>query len=314
MRNRSSTTEHAEAVSRRLATLSAELASVRGDPREPPSDRQPDRESDRQPGPPVEGSAVEASAPAETPQPPAIPVPGRHAHRRLPTRAGPGALRLAPAHLVVLALVLAVGLAVTAWLVVRSSAEPAALPEVEPAEGPLVATSTQQGAAAAEVDTAGAGSDAGTAAVPGAAAEQDVTVDVAGKVRRPGIAVLPAGSRVVDAIEAAGGARAGVDLTALNLARLLVDGEQVLVGVPVPAAAGSVGAVPAPPGSDGPLVDINTADQPTLETLPGVGPVTATAIIDWRTEHGGFTSVEELLEVDGIGEATLDELAPHVTI
>jgi competence protein ComEA len=140
-----------------------------------------------------------------------------------------------------------------------------------------------------------------------------VTVDVAGKVRRPGIVVLPAGSRVVDALDAAGGARPGVDLTSLNLARLLVDGEQVLVGLPVPAGVvGSAVASAAP--ADGAPVDLNTATAAELETLPEVGPVTAEAILAWRTEHGGFTAVEELLEVDGIGEATLATIAPHVTV
>ena len=111
-----------------------------------------------------------------------------------------------------------------------------------------------------------------------------------------------------------GGARPGVDLASLNLARLLVDGEQIVVGVP-PSAGVAGAASPLPPGStDGPLVNLNTADQALLETLPDVGPVTAEAIIAWRTEHGGFTAIDELLEVDGIGDATLAELSPHVTV
>jgi competence protein ComEA len=137
-----------------------------------------------------------------------------------------------------------------------------------------------------------------------------VTVDVAGKVRRPGIAVLQAGSRVVDALEAAGGARPGADLAGLNLARVLVDGEQIVVGVPAPAVA-----APSVPGTTaGPLVNINTAGPTELESLPEVGPVTAAAIVAWRDEHGGFTAVDELLEVDGIGEATLEAMAPFVTV
>ena len=137
-------------------------------------------------------------------------------------------------------------------------------------------------------------------------------MDVAGKVRRPGIAVLPAGSRVVDALEAAGGARRGVDLTALNLARPVVDGEQILVGVePAAGVAGTLGSTP-PTGEA--LVNLNTADAAALDTLPGVGPVTAEAILSWREDNGGFTSVDELLEVDGIGEATLADLAPLVTL
>ena len=148
---------------------------------------------------------------------------------------------------------------------------------------------------------------------PGAAGDT-VTVDVAGKVRRPGIAVLDAGSRVVDALEAAGGVRPGVDLSGLNLARLLVDGEQILVGVAVPAAAPPAAASPgaATPGAT--LVNINTAGLAELETLPEVGPVTAQAIVTWREDNGGFTAVDELLEVDGIGEATLEAMAPFVTV
>jgi competence protein ComEA len=104
----------------------------------------------------------------------------------------------------------------------------------------------------------------------------------------------------------------------VNLARPLTDGEQVLVGVGSSGAAPSVGAAPpsasSPGTTPGALVDINTADQTALETLPGVGPVTAQAILQWRTEHGGFTSVDELLEVSGIGDATLAKIAPYVTL
>ena len=144
------------------------------------------------------------------------------------------------------------------------------------------------------------------------AASGSVTVDVAGRVRRPGIAVLDAGSRVVDALKAAGGARGGVDLTGLNLARVLVDGEQILVGVDPPAGvAAGVSATAAPSAT---LVNLNTADQVALESLPEVGPVTAQAILAYRTEHGAFTSVDQLLDVDGIGEATLAQVTPYVTL
>ena len=130
-------------------------------------------------------------------------------------------------------------------------------------------------AAAGRAGGAGAG-DAGDgarrSAVGGAARGDVLVVDVAGKVRRPGIVVLDPGARVVDALEEAGGARRGVDLAPLNLARLLVDGEQIVVGVPGAPAAGS-----RPPDArgGGPLVDLNIADQAELETLPEVGPVTA---------------------------------------
>ena len=134
-------------------------------------------------------------------------------------------------------------------------------------------------------------------------------------MRRPGIAVLDAGARVVDALEAAGGARPGVDLTGLNLARVLVDGEQVVVGGPAPTGA-AASASPPPGDPSGPvvMVNLNTATESELDTLPEVGPVTAASILQWRDQHGGFTSVDELLEVDGIGEVTLGKLAPYVTV
>ena len=134
--------------------------------------------------------------------------------------------------------------------------------------------------------------------------------------------MLDAGARVTDALSAAGGAKRGVDLTSLNLARVLVDGEQIVVGARGAAAAGgATGAGPGAggtpggaPGASGPLVNLNLATQAELESLPQVGPVTAQSIIAWREQQGGFTSVDELLEVDGIGEKTLARLAPHVTV
>ena len=214
-----------------------------------------------------------------------------------------GRIALGPGQVAVVAVLVAVGLAVTTWWVLRGDPQPVAAPALGvPAAGPASALATP---AAVAVPTA-EGSPSPTGA-------GEVTVDVAGKVRRPGIAVLPAGSRVVDALEAAGGARPRVDLSSINLARVLVDGEQILVGVPV--AVGAAGpAASAPAGPAAPLVDLNTAGTAELETLPDVGPVTAEAIIAWRTEHGGFTAVEELLEVDGIGEATLATITPHVTV
>jgi competence protein ComEA len=144
---------------------------------------------------------------------------------------------------------------------------------------------------------------------------------VTGKVRRPGIATLPQGSRVVDALQAAGGPRHGASLTSLNLARVLADGEQIVVGLRAPpgvaaSAASGVGGGAAPGGASTPgaMVNINTADQTQLETLPGIGPVTARSILDYRTEKGGFTSVDELLEVSGIGDATLAKISPYCTL
>jgi competence protein ComEA len=302
MRRRPPSPEHAEAVSRRLATLSAELASVRGDPvagHQHTRIRQEPVPWDDEAGP------VEPV--------PVVPVPGRHASRRLADR-----VRLTPTHLAVLALLVALGVGITAWSLVRGQAEPVPVEPLPSAAPPLADLPAGPDGSAAPGAGAGASGATGASA-PGSpsgsqSASPDLTVDVAGKVRRPGIAVLPAGARVVDALEAAGGARRGVDLTALNLARPLVDGEQILVGVT--AAAGVPATVGDPAGSPtaGALVNLNTADPAALETLPGVGPVTAGSIIAWRDEHGGFTAVEELLEVDGIGDATLAQIAPHVTI
>ena len=302
MRRRPPTPEHAEAVSRRLATLSAELASVRGDPVVGHQHTRIRQEA-----------VAESSSWDDAVEVPPVPVPGRHASRRLADR-----VRLTPAHLAVVAVVVALGVGMAAWLAVRSQAEPVPVAPLTPVSEPLADVPAVDGSAAA----AGSGatstrSSAEESATSGGVADstaEDLTVDVAGKVRSPGIAVLPPGSRVVDALEAAGGARRGVDLTSLNLARPLVDGEQILVGVTAPAGVPATVGDPGSATTAGALVNLNTADPPTLETLPGVGPVTAGAIISWRDQHGGFSAVEELLEVDGIGDATLAQIAPHVTI
>ncbi|MFD8685391.1 helix-hairpin-helix domain-containing protein [Streptomyces sp. NPDC059651] len=136
-----------------------------------------------------------------------------------------------------------------------------------------------------------------------------VVVDVSGKVRRPGIHRLPAGARVADALRVAGGARPGVDLDSLNRARVLMDGEQIIVGAPPgPPAAGAGGVAPTAAGP----VSLNTATVEQLDTLPGVGPVLAQHIIDYRTQHGGFRSVDELREVNGIGDRRFTDLQPLV--
>ncbi len=142
----------------------------------------------------------------------------------------------------------------------------------------------------------------------------EVVVDVAGKVHDPGIVVLPEGARVHEAIEAAGGTKGRVDTTSLNLARVLADGEQVLVGVEAagpPTASGADGGGGGPAGA---VVNLNSATAEELQTLPGVGPVTAESIVTWRTENGRFSSVDDLLEVSGIGEKTLADLRDRVTV
>lgn len=154
-----------------------------------------------------------------------------------------------------------------------------------------------------------------------------VVVHVVGQVKRPGVRELPAGSRVAQAVAAAGGAKSGADLSRVNLARVLVDGEQVRIPAPddpvdpreltgpgaAPGAGGSGGTGGAGAGSGG-QVALNSADLTALDTLPGVGPVLAQRILDWRTQHGRFTSVDELGEVSGIGEKLLAQLTPLVTL
>ncbi|MFB8771431.1 helix-hairpin-helix domain-containing protein [Streptomyces broussonetiae] len=205
---------------------------------------------------------------------------------------------------------LAVLLAVAAVLAVQhfwtGRTQSVRAPEVVRAAGPFPAE--------AEAEAAGV-SAAGASAAPSAAGAPmgEIVVDVSGKVREPGVHRLPAGSRVADALDAAGGVRPGTDTDGLNRARFLVDGEQVVVGGPAPAAApvpaagaggggALAGVAPAAP------VSLNTATAEQLDTLPGVGPVLAQHILDYRTQHGGFRSVDELREVKGIGERRFADL------
>lgn len=143
-----------------------------------------------------------------------------------------------------------------------------------------------------------------------------VVVAVSGRVRRPGIVRLPAGARVADAIEAAGGALDDDDLALVNLARKVSDGELILVGVTPPpgASAEAGGAEGGTGGSPDGLVNLNTATSAQLQTLPGVGPVLAERIIAYREQHGGFESVSDLRKVTGIGDARYDELKDRVTV
>ncbi len=156
-----------------------------------------------------------------------------------------------------------------------------------------------------------------------------MVVSVVGLVHAPGLVTLATGARVADALDAAGGPLDGADVLGLNMARRVTDGEQIVVGIEAspgrPVEMGSsIVSDPAPspdspstaenPSSGGNLVDLNSATVEELDTLPGVGPVTAAAIISWRDANGRFGSVDQLGEVDGIGPARLDKLRDHVRV
>lgn len=155
--------------------------------------------------------------------------------------------------------------------------------------------------------------------------EHPVVVSVVGLVHQPGLVTIAPDSRIADAVAAAGGALSGADTLGLNLARHVADGEQVVVGIAMPAgkpqalgsSAGLGPSAPAPATTGtkpaGPI-DLNTATVEQLDTLPGLGPVRAAAIVAWRAANGKFTTVDQLGEVDGIGPARLEKLRPLVRV
>ena len=230
--------------------------------------------------------------------------------------------------------------AIVVVVAVRALAPPATpaeseLPLAQPAEAGVVGAASEGGAEPAGPGApgtigadgtppigaggaTGSGPGTGVAAAPGAATE--VVVHVVGAVAAPGVQRLPAGARVVDAVTAAGGAAADADLTRVNLAAVLVDGQQVVILRPGelpppgvgPVTGGGAGAVD--PASGETLVNLNTASPTELEELPGVGPATAEAIVSHRDQQGPFASVDDLLDVRGIGEAKLEQLRAHATV
>jgi len=160
---------------------------------------------------------------------------------------------------------------------------------------------------------------AAPAALPALPPPAGLLVHVSGAVMKPGLYRLQRGDRVYAAIAAAGGVGRGVDLTGINLARKLTDGEQIAIGVPGAGppggSAGGVGAASgAASGAVGGLVELNSATLAQLDGLPGVGPVLAQHIVDWRSAHGRFDSVEQLKNVSGIGDAKFADLKPLVTV
>ena len=206
---------------------------------------------------------------AEMPQDEAAPSPPLEVDAPEPA---PARARLSGAHLRVVAVVAVAGLVLLGWMLLSGR------PQTSDAVPPVVLAS--------------AGPD-------GAEAPTKLVIDVIGEVERPGIVTVPRGSRVYQAIEAAGGLDGTVDTSGVNLARVLEDGEQVIVG-PAPEGTGS--------GAVGGKIRLSLATPEELDTLPGVGPVTAAAIVAWREQNGGFSTVDDLLDVKGIGDATLAEL------
>ncbi|MFF3758209.1 helix-hairpin-helix domain-containing protein [Streptomyces sp. NPDC002185] len=193
--------------------------------------------------------------------------------------------------------------------------EPVRAPELVRAAAPVAPEPAVPVPESAGGSRSGSGSVVAGGQGAGASSGARVVVDIGGKVRRPGVLTLPAGSRVADALRAAGGAEPGADLTGVNRARVLFDGEQVLVGMPgapgvAPGGSGAGGG--AGGGAPGVPLSLSTATAEQLDGLPGVGPVLAQHIVDHRTEHGGFRSVGELREVDGIGERRFADLEPLV--
>ncbi|OBH56767.1 ComEA family DNA-binding protein [Mycobacterium sp. E2479] len=215
-----------------------------------------------------------------------------------------------------LAIIAALAVLVTVFTLLRDRPVPVMTAKLPPVE---------------KVSTAAPRSSAGPGAAQPPSPDRPVVVSVVGLVHTPGLVTLAPGARIADALSAAGGAMDGADTIGLNMARPLGDGEQIVVGLaPAPGqptalgssvATGSTPTSKAPPSAPGPVkpkagqaVDLNTATVQELDALPGVGPVTAAAIVAWRQANGRFTSVDQLGEVEGIGPARLEKLRALVRV
>jgi competence protein ComEA len=218
---------------------------------------------------------------------------------------------------IALAIVAALAVLITVFTLVRERPAPVVSAKLPPVE---------------RASTASPRSSASPGPGQPGAPERPVVVSVVGLVHTPGLVTLAPGARIADALQAAGGPVDGADTIGLNMARPLGDGEQIVVGLaPAPGRPAALGSsvapgsappskAPAPaPGSStapkaGGALDLNTATVEQLDALPGVGPVTAAAIVAWRQANGRFTSVDQLGDVDGIGPARLDKLRPLVRV
>jgi competence protein ComEA len=221
-----------------------------------------------------------------------------------------------------------VAAALAGFVVVQGTPQAVDVPALALAQTTTADAGEPTSTSAATTSGAAPGPPPEPSAIPSAA--PTIVVSVVGLVHQSGLFTLPEGARIADALAAAAGAQPEADVLSLNLARPLQDGDQILVGrAPGPgepqqllSAVVSAGGAPPDrpstrPGSaapEGALVNLNTASAAELDVLPGVGPVTAGAIVAWREANGPFTAVEQLSEVDGIGPGRLDKLRPLVTV
>ena len=227
---------------------------------------------------------------------------------------------------VVAGVVAAIVVAVLAFLFLRTPPPPSELilPRADASVSPAAAGAGATPAASGSTVVPQSGGSAPGA--PGAAGAGLVTIHAAGQVSAPGVYSVPAGARVADVITAAGGLAPEADVDTLNLAAKVADGSRIYVpregeqvgpagGTSVGAGGDGAGAASgASSGVGGGPVDLNSATAEQLDTLPGVGPATAAAILTYRTRHGRFKTVAELLEVPGIGPSKLEALRPLVTV
>ncbi|MDQ0276280.1 competence protein ComEA [Arthrobacter silviterrae] len=276
------------------------------------------------------------------------PAAGRTGGQGRGTRAPRGPRWIISARAVVVLLAMAAAVVAVLWMqqagVSGASAKLAssgpAKVAVPPLPGSTAAPGTVPGGPAPPGAATGPSSGAAPPGTPGGAGGGNgagtATIHVVGAVKKPGIVVLPAGSRVFQAIDAAGGALPGAQLAAVNLAAMVVDGTQILVPTVEQAAAGGVpgagggtgagagaaggaggspgGSAAGPGGAAAGLVPLNSATAAELDALPGVGPVMSERIVQWRADHGPFKSVDELGSVSGIGPKMLATLRPLVTV
>jgi competence protein ComEA len=259
-----------------------------------------------QPAFPAGGGAAEPPG-----EPPALPEDAGSEHLH-PDEPDPPRWRLSARHIAVMAALCLVAVVGSVGWMLRAKAVPIAV--AVPGD-PTALSPTAAGPPATAASGSASSTPAGTESVRG----PTILVHVLGAVVRPGVVTLDEGARVADAVAAAGGFRGDADPAELNLAAVLVDGSQIVIGTKAaPRGEVRVGPINAAPGGGsttvGVVVDLNTATLDQLDTLPGVGPVLAQAILDYRTKHGRFTKIEELQEVDGIGTKTYAQIAPHVRV